>query len=232
MHLKKIPTELRDKIIAVVVAFVLCLGAIIGNQMQKKRITDLENKLQLKYQLEDQRTYGYTESSISEKTIVGEFNRLQDYAILKNYKITMTHTYHYDKNGVLGIHKRGRLSGSATCVYDIDVRLSEAKVVRDKGVFIITLKKPFLNQESVHMEQNTLLINHDRTNMNIFCGDREGSEIMMYFMNSFNTSAIDKLKDYYETDYQQEKLRAIAKQEVGNLLKSLGVNNYKIIIEK
>jgi hypothetical protein len=44
-------------------------------------------------------------------------------------------------------------------------------------------------------------------------------------------SAIEKLEDLYREEYQREKLNAIAKQEVGDLLKTLKVEKFKITIK-
>lgn len=231
MHLNKITKNLRNKVIAGVLIGLSILGLFVNCKYQSNQIKDLKQQLQLKQQLEEQ-SRGYTESILDVKTIKGEFNRLNDYSILKNYKITMTHTYDYLKDGALGMKRKGTLSGSATCVYDVDIRLSNANIYLDnKNVLHVELERPFLNEDSVHLEENTFLINEKKSDMNMWMRKQDSQELMMYWSNSFNTSAVEKLKDYYNEEYQRNKLESIAKQEVGNLLKTLKVKNYKITIK-
>jgi hypothetical protein len=231
MHLNKLSKDVKNKIIAGMMAFVIALGIFVGYKHQTNKINDLKKQLELKQELDEQ-SRGYTESILDVKTIKGEFNKLKDYPILKNYRITMTHTYDYLKYGQLGIKRKATLSGSATCIYDIDIRLSNANIfVDNKNVLHVELEEPFLNKESVHLEENTFLINERKSDMNFWMKKEDAQDLMRYWSNSFNTSAVEKLEDLYNEEYQREKLNAIAKQEVGDLLRTLKVEKFKITIK-
>jgi hypothetical protein len=231
MHLNKLSKDIRNKVVAGIMVSVLTLGGLMMFKHQTNKINDLKQQLQLKQQLDEQ-SRGYTESILDVKTIKGEFNKLKDYPILKNYRITMTHTYDYLKYGKMGIKRKATLSGSATCIYDVDIRLSDANIfVDNKNVLHVELEEPFLNKESVHLEENTFLINERKSDMNFWMKKEDAQDLMRYWSNSFNMSAIEKLEDLYREEYQREKLNAIAKQEVGDLLKTLKVEKFKITIK-
>ena len=231
MHLNKLSKYVRKKVVAIMMAFVLAIGVLIGYKHQTNKINDLKQQLKLKQELDEQ-SRGYTESILDIKSIKGEFNKLNDYPILKNYKITMEHTYDYMKDGVLGMKRKATLSGTATCVYDVDVRLSNANIFLDsRNVLNVELERPFLDKDSVHIEQNTFLMNEKKSNLNMWMRREDSQELQRYWNNSFNIRAIDKLEDYYNEQYQRNRLDSIAKQEVGGLLRTLNVTNYKITIK-
>ena len=231
MHLKRISKHAKKKIVAIMMAFVLTIGVFVGYKHQTNKINDLKKQLKLKQELDEQ-SRGYTESILDVKSIKGEFNKLNDYSILKNYKVTMEHTYDYIKDGALGMKRKAVLSGTATCVYDVDVRLSNANIFVDsRNVLNVELEKPFLDRDSVHMEPNTFLMNEEKSNLNMWMRRQDSQELQKFWDNTFNIRAIDKLEEYYNEQYQRDKLNAIAKQEVGDLLRTLNVTNYKITIK-
>ena len=231
MHLNKLSKDIKKKIVAVMMAFVLAIGVFVGYKHQTNKINDLKKQLELKQELDEQ-SRGYTESILDIKSIKGEFNKLNDYPILKNYKITMEHTYDYMKDGALGMKRKATLSGTATCIYDVDVRLSNANIFVDSGnVLNVELERPFLDKDSVHMEQNTFLMNEKKSNLNMWMRREDSQELQNFWNNTFNIRAIEKLEDYYNEQYQRDKLDSIAKQEVGDLLRTLNVTNYKITIK-
>lgn len=231
MHLKRISKDIKKKIVAIMMVFVLAIGVLVGYKHQTNKINDLKQQLEMKQELDEQ-SRGYTESILDIKSIKGEFNRLNDYSILKNYKITMEHTYDYIKDGALGMKRKATLSGTATCVYDVDVRLSNANIFVDsRNVLNVELERPFLNRDSVHMEQNTFLMNKEKSKLNMWMRREDSQELQKFWDNTFNIRAIDKLEEYYNEQYQRDKLNSIAKQEVGDLLRTLNVTNYKITIK-
>ena len=231
MHLNKLSKDIKKKIVAIMMAFVLAIGVLVGYKHQTNKINDLEQQLKLKQELDEQ-SRGYTESILDIKSIRGEFNKLNDYSILKNYKITMEHTYDYIKDGALGMKRKAVLSGTATCVYDVDVRLSNANIFVDsRNVLNVELERPFLDRDSVHMEPNTFLMNEEKSNLNMWMRRGDSQELQRFWDNTFSIRAIDKLEEYYNEQYQRDKLNSIAKQEVGDLLRTLNVTNYKITIK-
>lgn len=230
MHLKRISKDAVKMVIASLLIVFSILGSLTFYTNHKK-IERLEHQLELKQQIESQKEVGYTHSTINIKTIKDELNKLQDYSILKDNKISMNHTYNYDKESFLGLHKKGTLTASANVVYDIDVRLSEARVyMDDRGKVNIELDSPFLDERSVHYESNSMIINEDKTNL-LFNKD-DGKDIMKYWINSFTTSAIDNLNEHYSSEYEQNKLKSIAKQQIKELVSTLGLDilDVRIII--
>ena len=65
----------------------------------------------LKEQVETRKS-DKTISIVNMKTIQEKMNELQNYSVLKNSKVSMTHTYIYEKPSILGLTKRVTLKGT------------------------------------------------------------------------------------------------------------------------
>lgn len=231
MHLRRIREDIRKKVITGLLILLTALGMFIGFKNQQDKINDLEHQLQL-HQIKQEESLGTIDSRIDVDTVKGEFNKLVDYTILKDYEVSMKHSYDYSKDWYLGLKKEGKLVAYGTVVYDVDIRLSNANVYyNDKGILMIELEKPFIDENSVHLKPNSMLIDNDKSNMNILSNDKDGKNIMKYWQDTFVSSAIDKLNDWYKEQYQQDKLNDLAKQEIERLLNTLEIKDYKIQIK-
>ena len=229
MHLRRIKSKrVKEKVIIGLLILLTTLGLFMGFRSQQNKINSLQDQLKL-HQVKQEESLGTIDSQLDVDTVKGEFNRLVDYSILKDYEVNMKHSYEYEKDWLLGLKKKGNLSAYGTVVYDVDVRLTNADVYyNDKGTLIIKLDKPFVNQNSVHLKPNSMLIDEEETDTNILCNEVDGSNLMQYWTDTFTSSAIEKLENWYSEDYQRDKMNDIAKQEIGRLLDTLEVNDYKI----
>ena len=63
--------------------------------------------------------------------------------------------------------------------------------------------------------------------------EKDGKKIQRYWIESFNTSAINKINEYYDRGEMRDRLEQNAKKEVMDLLNTLGLNrtNVKINIK-
>ena len=144
--------------------------------------------------------------------------------------MNLKHTYTYERDSVLGLKARGELTANATVYYEykVDLKNANISVDYDKNTINITLPKSTLNEASVHRKNNTFKIVEDETTKNILMGTRDGQLLMRYWEDTFDLSAIDKIKEIYDTQEKQEYLERITKMEVSDLINTLGLNDINI----
>ena len=224
MHLNKLSTKVKAIIMGLL--SVVTIGGMFGYGHHK--IKSLEYQLQTKQHYE-QTSSGTSHTQMSAKDVRNELNKLQDYSILKDNKINMKHTYEYRSDSILGLKKKAKLTATGTIVYDVDVRLTNANVYYDmNGRLIVRLDEPFVDNESIHMDRSTYHVIEDESN--ILCNERDGANVVNYWNNSFIKNATEKINDHYKGKYERNKINDLAKQQVSELLRTLGIKNFKVII--
>ena len=224
MHLNKLSKKV--KVIVAGLLAVATVGGLFGYGYNK--IKSLEYQLQTK-QYYEQTSSGVSHTQMSAKDVKEELNELHDYSILKNNKVNMKHTYEYKADSILGLKKKAKLTATGTIVYDVDVRLTNANVYYDmNGRLIVKLDEPFVDDESIHMDRGTYHVIEDESN--ILCNETDGANVVNYWNNSFIENATKKIKDHYKNEYQRKKINDLAKHQVGDLLKTLGIKDFKVII--
>ena len=149
--------EFIFKVIIATTLGVLILVSSFIMSYQKHQIDQLKTDLYLKEQVETRKS-DKTISIVNMKTIQEKMNELQNYSVLKNSKVSMTHTYIYEKPSILGLTKRVTLKGTANLVYNYDISLANAEITQDAyGTITIKIDSPTLDIESVHYERDTLI---------------------------------------------------------------------------
>ena len=194
------------------------------------KIKQLEDDLYLKQQVEE-RENDYSISLLNKKTIQENFNKMKSYSILKNSKVSQTTTYQYEEEAWLGFKKRATLKGTANLVFDYDVSLSDAtiEILNNGKTLKVTISEPFLDEESVHMDKDSLIIHED--NYNILCGEYEGQQTMKYFTDTFVNNGIDNIKELYNTADKRKEINRIAIGEIRALIETFNINDCTIIVE-
>ena len=208
----------------------ILLGAIIM-RIQDGRIDALKDELYLKRQNE-QRTTDYYESTLNIKTIQQEFNTLQEYAVLKNSVVNMNHRYYYTADGMLGLDHKIMLEGRGQVQYDVVVNYSSAIVTTtNNGRDIkIQLQKPYLDENSIKLKENTLIM--ENTNYNFWSNKKDGVQAQKFFMDSFVDSGRNKLLDYYRTQEKQNYINKVAIAQTQTLIRTLNINgNCNVVVE-
>lgn len=231
MHLNKITKNLRNKVIAGVLIFVTALGGVMGYVHQQHKINDLQMKLEMK-QDADHKNQGMYSTAMDVQTIQNKFNELNSYKIFDG-SMVLKHKYEYQRDSFLGLKSKGTLVANAKVHYEYKVDLKDAKVTTNGNTINITLPRASLNKDSVHMMNNTFKIVEKETKDNILMNENDGKQIQRYWIESFSTSAIDKLEEYYDSGTMRDKLEENARREVRDLINTLGLNktNVKINIK-
>lgn len=228
MHSNKINRNIRYKIISGLVILLSILGIFVGYKYQQNTINDLKYQLRIK-QMQDSRLGDSCTTTIDTKSIEIEFNKLCDYKIFYG-RINVQHKYNYNRDFILGLKKNGVLVGTCDVYYEYYVRLADANIELNEDKLTITLPKPQLNDNSVHRVANTLIFTEESKN-NIFMNDKDGIEMQRAFEDSLDKKAIEDIKDYYNLEDKQKELESYAKQEIKNLLYTLGYNQLDINIQ-
>ena len=227
MHINKINKKIVKQVIASLL-IALSLSSVIFFKHQRDQINNLKYQLELK-QDKDNQDKGYYISIADVESIENEFNKLNSYTVF-NGTMNLKHTYKYERDSVLGLKARGQLTANAIVYYEfkVDLKNADISVDYDKNTINITLPKSTLNEASVHRKNNTFKILEDETTKNILMGTRDGQLLQRYWEETFDISAIDKIKEIYDTQEKQEYLERITKMEVLDLVNTLGLNNINV----
>mgnify|MGYP003287525374 CR=1 FL=1 len=224
MHLNKLSKKV--KVIVAGLLAVATVGGLFGYGHNK--IKSLEYQLQTK-QYYEQTSSGVSHTQMSAKDVKDELNKLHDYSILKDNKVNMKHTYEYQADSILGLKKKAKLTATGTIVYDVDVRLTNATVYYDmNGRLIVKLDEPFVDNESIHMDRSTYHVIKDESN--ILCNEKDGANVVNYWNNSFIQNATQKINDHYKGEYERNKINDLAKKQVSDLLRTLEIKDFKVMI--
>jgi hypothetical protein len=217
-------------LLATTFGVLILLGALMM-KVQEGKIDTLKDELYLKQQNE-QRATDYYESTLNIKTIQQEFNTLQEYAVLKNNVVNMNHRYYYTADGMLGLDHKIMLEGRGQIQYDVVVNYSSAIVsTTNNGRGIkIQLQKPYLDENSIKLKENTLIM--ENTNYNFWSNKKDGTQAQKFFIDSFVDSGRNKLLDYYRTQEKQNYINKVAIAQTQTLIRTLNINgNCNVVVE-
>lgn len=227
---KRIDKKLIRNIVIGLVVFTITLGGLTLG-FNRNKIENLENQLEMKQDI-DNRNGGYSKTSIDTKTIENEFNKLNNYKIFEG-KINMKHTYEYNRDSLLGMKAKGRLTATSDIYYQYELSLSDADVVigYNNKTINITLPTPKLNEQSVHRVNDTFRIIEDESTNNFIMNDKDGMKIQQYWEETFDKRGIEEIRDYYLIKDKQDFLNSNAKKEIKDLLNTLGYGQMNLKIK-
>ena len=219
---------MKKIIITTTIGLLVILSALVMYG-QNKKIDSLQHDLYLKKQVEDRAT-DTTVSIINVKTIQEKMNELKTYSVLKNSKVSMTHTYIYEEDAFLGLKKRATLKGTANLVYNYDISFADATVTQDEnGTITVEIGEPTLDIESVHYEKDTLI--WEQNDYNLLCGENEGQKVTKFFLESFVEEGISKIQSMYNDGDMKTQLKRIAILEVQELIEGLDLNDCTVQVK-
>lgn len=227
---KRIDKKLIRNIVIGLVVFTITLGGLTLG-FNRNKIENLENQLEMKQDI-DNRNGGYSKTLIDTKTIENEFNKLNNYKIFEG-KINMKHTYEYNRDSLLGMKAKGKLTATSDIYYQYELSLADADVVigEDNKTINITLPTPKINEQSVHRVNDTFRIIEDESTNNFIMNDKDGMKIQQYWEETFDKRGMEEIKDYYSMEDKQDFLNSNAKKEIKDLLNTLGYGQMNLKIK-
>lgn len=202
----------------------IIIGSLLGISilftsmfMQHKKIKQLEKDLYIQTEQTEQR-YNYTETEIDTSSIKEKFNQEKKYELFSG-TINIKHSYNYERDTILGMKSRCKLTGTANFYYQYVINLSSYKILQCTNDNIkISIDKPYLNEESCHRENNSFYRIDDECSSNILSNKDDMEKITRGWEDTFDTKGIKYIKDYYKEDYLMNKANEI----VIELLRELG----------
>lgn len=202
----------------------IIIGSLLGISilftsmfMQHKKIKQLEKDLYIQTEQTEQR-YNYTETEIDTSSIKEKFNQEKKYELLSG-TVNIKHSYNYERDSILGMKSKCKLTGTANFYYQYVINLSSYKILQCTNDNIkISIDKPYLNEESCHRENNSFYRIDDECSSNILSNKDDMEKITRGWEDTFDTKGIKYIKDYYKDDYLMNKANEI----VVELLRELG----------
>lgn len=202
----------------------IIIGSLLGISIlftsmfvQHKKIKQLEKDLYIQTEQTEQR-YNYTETEIDTSSIKEKFNQEKKYELFSGI-INIKHSYNYERDSILGMKSRCKLTGTANFYYQYVINLSSYKILQCTNDNIkISIDKPYLNEESCHRENNSFYRIDDECSNNILSNKNDMEKITRGWEDTFDTKGIKYIKDYYEDEYLMNKANNI----VIELLRELG----------
>ena len=202
----------------------IIIGSLLGISIlftsmfvQHKKIKQLEKDLYIQTEQTEQR-YNYTETEIDTSSIKEKFNQEKKYELFSG-TINIKHSYNYERDSILGMKSRCKLTGTANFYYQYVINLSSYKILQCTNDNIkISIDKPYLNEESCHRENNSFYRIDDECSNNVLSNKNDMEKITRGWEDTFDTKGIKYIKDYYEDDYLINKANNI----VIELLRELG----------
>lgn len=216
----RISKKVRNIIIASLVGISILFTSIF---MQHKTIKRLEKDLYIQAEMTDQK-YNYTETTIDTSSIEEKFNQEKKYEIF-NGVINIKHSYNYERDSILGMKSKCKLTGTANFYYQYVINLSSYKILQCTNDNIkISIDKPYLNEESCHRENNSFYRIDDECSSNILSNKEDIEKVTRHWEDTFDTKGVKYIKEYYDEEYLENK----SKEMIIELLRELG---YKQRIE-
>lgn len=202
----------------------IIIGSLLGISilftsmfMQHKKIKQLEKDLYIQTEQTEQR-YNYTETEIDTSSIKEKFNQEKKYELLSG-TVNIKHSYNYERDSILGMKSKCKLTGTANFYYQYVINLSSYKILQCTNDNIkISIDKPYLNEESCHRENNSFYRIDDECSSNILSNKDDMEKITRGWEDTFDTKGIKYIKDYYKDDYLMNKANEI----IIELLRELG----------
>ena len=202
----------------------IIIGSLLGISIlftsmfvQHKKIKQLEKDLYIQTEQTEQR-YNYTETEIDTSSIKEKFNQEKKYELFSG-TINIKHSYNYERDSILGMKSRCKLTGTANFYYQYVINLSSYKILQCTNDNIkISIDKPYLNEESCHRENNSFYRIDDECSNNVLSNKNDMEKITRGWEDTFDTKGIKYIKDYYKDDYLMNKANNI----IIELLRELG----------
>ena len=107
----------------------IIIGSLLGISIlftsmfiQHKKIKQLEKDLYIQTEQTEQR-YNYTETEIDTSSIKEKFNQEKKYELFSG-TVNIKHSYNYERDSILGMKSRCKLTGTANFYYQYVINLS------------------------------------------------------------------------------------------------------------
>ena len=219
MFMDKISKNARKIIVASLVGLTILFGSVFA--FQHRTINDLKKDLYIQTQMTEQKQ-NYTETEVDTSSIEEKFNNEKKYEIL-NGTVNIKHSFHYERDSILGLKSRYQLTGTGDFYYSYVVNLSSYKIIKaTDNKLKISIDKPFLDESSCHRVENTFYRIDEECTANIMSNKKDAETTTRQWEDTFDKKGKEYIKDYYNMEDKNDYLDSKTKQQITELLRELG----------
>ena len=207
-----------NKIIAVVMASMLVLGGFFN---QHHKITELKRELYIQENMTDQK-YNYTETELDISTLEEKLNEECEFKVLDG-TINIKHTYVYQRDSLLGLKSKYKLTGTADFYYAMIVNLSQAEITKaTRQKIVIEVPRAIMDEDACHRIANTFVRMEDECDDNFLANKEDTERATRQWEDTFDTKGIQYTREYFGYEDIQNQLEAATVTQVKALLEELG----------
>ena len=207
-----------NKIIAVVMASMLVLGGFFN---QHHKITELKRELYIQENMTDQK-YNYTETELDISTLEEKLNEECEFKVLDG-TINIKHTYVYQRDSLLGLKSKYKLTGTADFYYAMIVNLSQAEITKaTRQKITIEVPRAIMDENACHRVTNTFVRMEDECDDNFLANKEDTERATRQWEDTFDTKGIQYTREYFGYEDIQNQLEAATVTQIKALLEELG----------
>ena len=219
MFMDKISKNARKIIVASLVGLTILFGSLFA--FQHRTINNLKKDLYIQTQMTEQKQ-NYTETEVDTSSIEEKFNNEKKYEIL-NGTVNIKHSFHYERDSILGLKSRYQLTGTGDFYYSYVVNLSSYKIIKaTDNKLKISIDKPFLDESACHRVENTFYRIDEECTANIMSNKKDAETTTRQWEDTFDKKGKEYIKDYYNMEDKNDYLDSKTKQQITELLRELG----------
>ena len=225
MNFKKYASK---KVIAVLMSAMLIFGGFFN---QQHKINDLQKQLYIQENMTDQK-YNYTETEIDISTLKEEMNRQCNFKVFDG-TINIKHTYVYQRDSVLGLKSKFKLTGTADYYYSTIVNLQQAQITKaTANKIVMEVPKAEIDKPACHRVANTFIRMDDECDANLLANRNDTERATRQWEDTFDTKGLQYVEEYYNYYEQQNKLERATVHQIKALLEELGYSQSLEVIVK
>lgn len=207
-----------NKIIAIVMASMLVLGGFFN---QHHKITELKRELYIQENMTDQK-YNYTETELDISTLEERLNEECEFKVLDG-TINIKHTYVYQRDSLLGLKSKYKLTGTADFYYAMIVNLTQAEITKaTRQKITIEVPRAIIDEDACHRVANTFVRMEDECDDNFLANKEDTERATRQWEDTFDTKGIQYTREYFGYEDVQSKLEEATVHQIKTLLEELG----------
>lgn len=218
---KRIKVSIRGIVIALLIGASIFAGSIFMHQ--KHTINELKKEVQIQTETTEQRL-NYTETKIDTSTIEKKFNELQKIEIT-NSKINIKHTYHYQREGFLGMDHKYKLTGTADFYYSHVVDLTSCEIISASNDKItVSIDRAYLNKNACHRINNTFYRMDSECDASLLANKKDAETATRHWEDTFDKKGIAEVEEYFKDEKKINELNKDTEKMITDLFKTMGYN--------
>ena len=207
-----------NKVIAILMAIMIAAGSFFT---QQQRINTLEKELYIQQNMTDQR-YNYTETQIDISTLKERMNKECNFKVLDG-TINIKHTYAYQRDSLLGLKSKYKLTGTADFYYAMIVNLAQAEITKaTRQKITIEVPRAIMDEDACHRVANTFVRIEDECDDNFLANKEDTERATRQWEDTFDTKGIQYTREYFGYEDVQSKLEEATVHQIKTLLEELG----------